>query len=345
MFDWLKKLLAGDASTLPADAKVERDGEGRVVRVTQTLSAAPADQAAGNERPAPPKLALAESSKPALADASRWLHTQNILAAQHWGMGLESHFSFDQDDGLLRLAFADGHELALPSQLLGSFDARNRSFMWGWHNPSFRDALKAGAQAAREAGVALGEAGFAEPLQTVVFDELTPMLAFAARAAGCDGLYRAYLDGTTTVFIGFTLPQGQPPLDVLDAATIAQVQARVEMHDSDMLAQDQAYHEQESAEDDSLLRRILAAKMAIWQRDWVRADDYWHPSSVGWPSSHDRQRADVQFFAAHPDGGVLDCRIGPDVKKTIYHLQLMDGEFKITDQLIDWGDGFVWPLM
>lgn len=348
MFDWLKKLLSGDSSALPPDAKVERDAQGRVVRVQHTMSAAHPEGQAQTQPAAPalPVLEIAEHSKPALAEAARWLHGQNIHAAQYWGIGLEEHFTFDQGDGLLRLQFAGGRELALPSQLLGSFDARNGSFMWGWHNPSFLEPLKAAAETARKAGAELGEPGFAEPVQKVSFDTLTPLIAFAARAAGCDGVYSAYLGGGTTVFIGYALPHGQAPLTLPDAASIAQVQARVTQHDADMMAQDAAYHEQEAqGEDDGLLDRILAAKMQVWQRDWASDDSYWHPCSAGWPSGHDRSRADAQFFAAHPDGGVLDCRIGPSVKKTVYHLHVVEGEYKITGQLLDWGDGFVWPVM
>ncbi|PJK12248.1 hypothetical protein CO610_00060 [Lysobacteraceae bacterium NML95-0200] len=340
MLKWLRQLLAGDPNApIPQDATVERDAQGRVVRVQQTLSAAsPQTQTVQL-----PKIDIAESAKPALQEASQWLCAQNIQAARSLGIGLESNFSFDQDDGLLRLYFNDGRQLALPSQLLGSFMPGDRSFMWGWHNPSFQPGLQAAAQKAREAGTPLDATAFNTPLQQVTFETLTPLLAFAAKVSDCDGVYRAVLEDSTSVFIGFQIPEDTPRLPPVDTAFEALAVARAENYDRDQLAQDAYYHAQKENPKDGLLREVIAAKMQSWQRDWLRDDDYWHPCSVGWPSDHDRAAAPIQFTAPHPDGGVLDCRLGSSVRNTIYHIKPVGDEAKIVDKLIEWGNGFIWP--
>lgn len=339
MLKWLSQLMAGDQSSVPEDAEVERDALGRVIRVTQTLGARRPEKGHTNH----PKLAVTASSRPVLTQASQWLREQNIRAACTWGYGLETRFAFNQGDGLLRLTFEDRTELALPAQLLGSFDPSDRSFMWGWHNPSFKPELQRAARAAREAGDQLGEAAFSVPVQTVTFDSLLPLLAFAAQAAGCDGVYRAYLDPGTTVFLGFNDKDVARVLDPIDPDFGAKARTRVEAYDRDQMRQDRIYNEQKDSGDADLLKRVVEAKLESWLRDWSREGEDWHPCSTTWPSNHDRALSPVQFMAPHPLGGVLDCRVGPSVKKRIYRLGSVDGEAKITDQLIYWGEGFIWP--
>lgn len=339
MFKWLRQLLAGDQSSVPEGAEVERDAQGRVVRVKQTLSAARPDAEASPH----PRLSISEAAKPTLAQAAQWLCAQNIHAARSIGLGLERRFDFNQDDGLLRLGFDDDSELALPSQLIGSFDPGDRSFMWGWHNPSFQPQLQIAAQAAREAGRSLDAAAFDTPVQQVAFEPMTLLLAFAAQAAGCDGIYRAILGNHTSVFLGYRIPAEIPRLAAPDADFEARARARAEAYDRDQLEQDRYFEAHKDKDEDGLLRQVIAAKMESWKRDWVRDDDYWHPSSVSWPSEHDRTTALIQFMAPHPAGGVIDCRIGSSIRNTVYHLKSIGGEAKIVDQLIEWGDGFIWP--
>lgn len=347
MFKWLRQLLAGEQSAaIPEDAIVERDAQGRVVRVQQTLSAT----SPGAQTTQLPRLDIAESSKPALAEASQWLCRQNIEAACNLGIGLENNFSFDQGDGLLRLFFDQLPPLLLPSQLLGSFTPGDRSFMWGWHNPSFQPDLRMAAEKAREAGRQLGEAAFDCPVQRVTFEQLKPLLAFAAQASGCDGVYRAILDDNTSVFIGFRIPEDAPRLAAADAAFARLALACAESYDREQLAQDAFYQAQKQRgdednddDDDDLLHRVIAAKRESWQQHWARDDNDWQPCSVSWPSSHERSLSPIQFIAPHPVGGVLACRIGPSMRQTIYHLRPVGDQARIVDQLLDWGEGFIWP--
>lgn len=345
MLNWLKKLLAGDQSAVPEGAQVERDAQGRVVQVNQTLGAAPAK----DEAPKHPKLTIAEAAKPTLGQAADWLRAQNILAAQTLGLGLEQRFDFSQDDGLLRLSFADGRELALPAQLLGSFVPRE-GFMWGWHNPSVQPQLKLAAQAAREAGRALDAAAFDTPELDVRFEDLTLLLAFAAQTTGHAGVYRAILGDHTSVFLAFTIPEQTQTLPAPDADFVARARERALAYDREMLAHDVHYREhadksQGQKTDSALLDQVLAAKLETWQRHWVRDDEYWRPTSVGWPSDHDRTGGAVEFLAPHPAGGMLDVHTDSLGRETVYYLQAIDGEAKIVDQLLDWGEGFIWPRL
>ena len=152
MLKWLQKLMAGDQSAEPPQGEVERDELGRITRVTQTLSLAE-DSADG---PAHPMLVPDDSLAPRLREACDWLVGQNIRLARERGLGLERNYDFDQDTGRLTLKFARGRTIAARAQILGSFDPRDRSFMWAWANPSFLPAMCEDAERAKAEGERLG---------------------------------------------------------------------------------------------------------------------------------------------------------------------------------------------
>lgn len=339
MLDWFRRLFAGEPGPPPDGVQVERDELGRVVRATATLRSGSGRAA----KAAHPPLVFTTACQPALKTASSWLCERNLAAAEGWAVGLERGYGFDQADGRLVLQFEHGSDLALDAQVLGSFDPSNRSFMWAWHNPSLHPELQQAAVLAREAGVRGGEAALTTPVQTVQFDALTPLLAHAAQLAGLDGVYRAMTGGSTSVFLGYRLAGVAPRLTPAEPQFIAQARALAQRHDQDQMEQDRLYHERQGADDGTLLQRIVDAKMIVWRRDWARDDDYWHPCSTAWPSEHDRTRAHLQFVVPHPAGGVLDVTIRDSTGRTVYRIEAIDGAAKITDQLIEWGNGFIWP--
>jgi len=339
MLEWFRRLFSGDPGPAPVGVQVERDALGRVVSASATLRAGSGKR----QNTAHPQLVFTTACQPALKAASLWLCERNIAAAQGWCIGLERNFGFDQADGRLTLQFGHGPDLLLDAQVLGSFDPSDRSFMWGWHNASLRPELQQAAALAREAGQRSGEAALTTPVQSVPFDQLTPLLARAAQLAGLDGVYRAMTEDSTSVFLGYRLVGVPPRLAPADPRFVEQARALAQRHDLDQMEQDRLHHEQQDADDGTLLQRIVDAKMISWRRDWARDDDYWHPCSTSWPSDHDRTRAYQQFIAPHPGGGVLDVTIRDSVGRTVYCIEEIDGAAKITDQLIGWGDGFLWP--
>ncbi|MGR4893244.1 DUF6882 domain-containing protein [Sphingopyxis sp. LARHCG72] len=340
MLEWLRKLMAGDQGAEPSQGEVERDEQGRITRVTQTLSLAE-DRADG---PAHPVLAPDDSLAPRLREACDWLIGQNIRLARDRGLGLERNYDFDQDTGQLTLKFARGRTVAARAQILGSFDPSDRSFLWAWANPSLLPAICEDAERAKAEGERLGLAALTTPTQTVAFDNLKPLLALAAQTGGADGVYRGMVNGTTSVFLSFRLdeparkPRAAAPVD---EAMLEAAHALVTAYDAEMLPIDREHHEHDG--EDSILRTLIDRKLAIYHRYWSRTDSYWEPSSLGWPSDHDPAPKAVHFTVPHPQGGALDVAIGRDVGETVYRIEPVDDALKITDQLLDWGGGFIWP--
>ena len=340
MLEWLRKLMNGDQNAKPPSGDVERDEQGRITRVTQTLSLAKD----GADVAAHPALVPDDSLAPRLSEACDWLIGQNVRLARERGFGLERTYEFVQDTGRLTLKFARGRTIAARAQILGSFDPSDRSFMWAWANDSLAPAIREDAERAKAEGERLGLAALTTPTQTVVFDELTPLLALAARTGDADGVYRAIVNGSTSVFLSFRLdepvrkPRAGAPVDesMLEAA-----HALVTSYDAEMLPIDREHHEHDG--EGSLLRERIGRKLAIYHRYWARGDSYWEPSSLGWPSDHDPDTKAVCFTVPHPRGGALDIAIGKHVGETVYRIEPVDGVLKITDQLLDWGAGFIWP--
>lgn len=339
MFDWFRQLFSGQPGPPPEGFVVERDERGRITKATATLSAGPA----ADPGTAHPALAFTPAQAPMLRAASQWLCERNIAAAQGWAIGLERDYAFDQADGRLLLKFEHGPDLALDAQVLGSFDPAQRSFMWGWHNPSLRPELQQAARRVREAGERDGDAALTTPVLAVSFDPMSLLLARAAQMAGVDGVYRAITESMTSVFLGYRLDGIPARLMPADPAFVAQAVALAQRHDQDQAEQDRRYHEQRDAGDGGLLNRIVDEKMTSWRRDWARDDEYWHPCSTAWPSDHDRSRAYRQFCAPHPRGGVLEVTIRDASGRTVYRIEQIDGAAKITDRLIGWGNSFLWP--
>lgn len=355
MLDWLRKLMAGDQTAVPPDAEVERDDQGRVTRISQTISPAgmgetPTEPQA-ETTPAPtPALAPAGALAQRLNAASAWLIEQNIGLAREYGIGLEENFSVDQDTGLLTLHFPDGVQLPIRATIIGSFDPRDRSFMWGWANSSVQPEMISDAAALRTLAVGdsdadlAGHAALITPVQTVTFDTLGPLLALAAQVSGADGVYRCITNGSTSIFLAIRMDAPHPAGEA-DQALIDAAGPLVSAYDAEMLPIDAEYHAQrdDGARGGPMLDGLVARKVDIYQRYWQRNDDYWLPSSVGWPSDHDSTRQRIGFTVPHPDGGALVVKLQDPFGEAIHRIERIGGTPKITDMLIDWGKGFVWP--
>lgn len=337
MLDWLRKLMAGDQDAAPPGAKVERDAQGRIISVQQTLSLTEDNP----DAPAHPPLATTDGLTARLDAACDWLSNRNIALARERGIGLERDYAYDQDIGRLILKFGGRKTLAAHGQILGSFDPRDRSFMWSWANSSIQPELCEDAARLKAEGERLGVAALTTPVQTVAFDDLLPLLALAAQDGGADGVYRCMVNGSTSLFVALRLdgpkPAGESSDGLLEAA-----HALAAGYDREMLPIDRDYHARE--EESGGLRDLIDRKMEVYRRYWSRDDDYWEPSSLGWPSDHDPDMIRLRFTLPHPRGGALDVAIGEGSRQTAYRIEQVDGALKITDLLIDWGDGFVWPV-
>jgi len=336
MLSWLRGLMNGDQSSVTADGVVTRDAHGRVVQVQQTLSP-PGQKPAGDL----PTLVIGPELEALVPAAGEWLAEQNMLLARRFGIGSENSFLFDQESGTLTLSFKGGRQLVAQAQVLGSFDPADRTFLWGWANPSIQPALTHAIATLRDQPPTTGENPFATSRHSVQFDNVTALLAVAGQKIGADGIYRGIGD-SMSLFLSIEIDPDTRIRPDIDEAQADEAVALVNAYDAEMLPFDRTYGD-EIEDDDAKVDALLDGKIEVHGRYWTRDDDYWTPSSLGWPSDHDASLHDRRFVVPYGRKGLLCITIAGKSVQTIYRLQPVDGALRIVDQLLDWGDGFLWP--
>ena len=368
MNEFLKRLLD---NPFLRRSRIERDERGRVSRVAATLAAggdgaSGDDEVHGGERAGdsnpgatPPERPEPDADERArLRDAARWLDAVALRDARAFALGEERSYGFDQDTGALSLRHADGAILVLPGQILGSFRPHDRSFRWAWANPNVAPTMVRAALTARER---MASAAFQVPTFQTSYRDGKALAALAARLGGCRGAYRAVTDDHLSVFVGYGEPDGLlPPVategpgsDAPADAELVEVTALVDRYDAAMLPHDVEAHERETALDPcdgaaqlAVLDAVLAAKKRDHDRFWHRADGYWDPISVDWPSPHDPVRQKRRFAVPRRAGGayvIMQAGHRTDALVVERVGGATGGEWRITDRDLGWGKGL--PLL
>jgi len=118
-----------------------------------------------------------------------------------WRFGQSERWDFSQDTGELVFTFLD-MVVRAPAQIIGSFDSREGSWMWGWANTSIADSLTRDSVQVRE----YGEQHHIRRLTTPGWPgkeiDGWQMAALANRLCKTSGVYRGPA-GTTFVFFTF----------------------------------------------------------------------------------------------------------------------------------------------
>jgi len=342
MFGWIKQILSGNHNPdIPNDAKVQRDELGRISQVEVTL---------GGEKQSQdyPSFSPSESLQDKLNSASDALVSMNIALIQK-GVGFEQSYEFVQEENELTLIFEDGRKIIADGEIIGSFDPAARSFLWAWANPTIVLGENSVAQKLHQLGKDTDEKILLEPTQSLQFSQIIELMAYAGQFGELDGVYRAFSNGNVSVFVGYRVQSIQDadgteiPLGAfagqINDDEISRAQAHCDAYDAEMLVVDESYQAQG---DTVKMDGFLDQKNEIYSRYWTRDDDYWKPCSFGWPSEHDLKDYPIKFSGPGKDEATLIGRIH-GYRKTIYEVEFFGDNPKITNQLIEWGDGFIWP--
>ena len=174
-------------------------------------------------------------------------------------------------------------------------------------------------------------------------------MAFACHYGKLDGVYRMMANGSVSVFIGYRLKSffgkdgnetaAETFVAEIETDRISRAQAHCDSYDAEMLGVDEAYN---ALGDNTKMKDFLDQKNEVYSRYWKRNDNFWTPCSFSWPSEHDINTVPIKFTGPVINQAALIGRIH-GFQKTIYHVEFFDGEPKITDNLIEWGRGFIWP--
>lgn len=137
-----------------------------------------------------------------LVTAMNWLEQQTAKHRQAWGLGSETQWHLDMNEGRLRWSFADGRVMQATAQVVGTYSPKEGRFTWGWDHPSVPVPLQRAAQQVR----ALGFDRWVTRVVHCSQDEAWQFAAMAAQHDGAAGVYRGDTDGAW-MYLSFDEPR------------------------------------------------------------------------------------------------------------------------------------------
>lgn len=137
----------------------------------------------------------------AFARAISGLELQTQVNHELWGQG-SSEWSVDLDRGVIEFRNDKGWLVTAPVQVIGTYDTRDGTFMWGWDHPSVPAPSAEAATLVRQ----YGERHHLDLLTTLLVEmseeRAWEVTALADYLSGGNGAYRGPV-GTTLVFMTF----------------------------------------------------------------------------------------------------------------------------------------------
>jgi uncharacterized protein DUF6882 len=141
----------------------------------------------------------------------RSLEELRIKTAAHDGVWQlsQADWDIDQDAGTIVFTSPKGMVATCPVQIIGTFNADDNTWLWGWDHPSVDPALQEHARLCRDYGEKHGiDVLTAQRLQDTSEDDCWQLTALACHLAQAQGAYRGPM-GSTKVFVTFGRPSLQ----------------------------------------------------------------------------------------------------------------------------------------
>lgn len=129
------------------------------------------------------------------------LRMQTNAHAQTWGLGSGKGWDVDLTVGKITFTF-DDKVVEAPIEVVGTYDSKKGTFMWGWDHPSVPTQLRGAALAAKKWGQENNQAKYLERVTKCTEEEAWNFTAVAARLSEANGAYRG-VSGTTFVYMTF----------------------------------------------------------------------------------------------------------------------------------------------
>lgn len=114
----------------------------------------------------------------------------------------EADWQLDQDKGEIIFTSPTGLVATAPAQIAGSYNTKDRTWLWAWANPSVVEALAAHAKLVRDYGTKRKIAELTTRKLKITEDKAWELAALTCRIGKFQGAYRGPA-GATMVFITF----------------------------------------------------------------------------------------------------------------------------------------------
>jgi hypothetical protein len=121
--------------------------------------------------------------------------------AERWGLGTAKRWALDQGTGIVRWSFED-RVVSASAQILGSWNSKVGTFVWGWDNETIQPSLRATAEQVRAYGVANDVVALTTSPLNLDEEQVRDLMAVAFGVSHSTGLYHPY-DGQLATYIAF----------------------------------------------------------------------------------------------------------------------------------------------
>jgi hypothetical protein len=118
-----------------------------------------------------------------------------------WGLD-EASWAADLETGIITFTNKRGWTITAPVQVIGTFNTKDSTWLWGWDHPSVSEPLAAHARLARDFGEKYALERYATRKIVATETEVWHFTALACYLAGAQGGYRGPA-GTTLVLMTF----------------------------------------------------------------------------------------------------------------------------------------------
>lgn len=120
---------------------------------------------------------------------------------QMFGLGGGERWDMDLDAGFIKFTQPDLIATA-PVQVVGTFNADNNTWLWGWDHPSVQPSLAEAAKQCRDFGMRYNLGAFTQRKINCTHEDAWQFTAVASYLSGATGGYRGP-SGATYVFMTF----------------------------------------------------------------------------------------------------------------------------------------------
>lgn len=133
--------------------------------------------------------------------ALTWLEDETAKETAAWGLGRETSWHIDVQNGEISWTFNDKKSKSAAIQILGTLKIDDGVFRWSWANSSIPAPLTKSASILRRWGEERGIAEFSDPAVTVDELRVWSWAAMAAQMSGARGAYRVKDNGLSIYLV------------------------------------------------------------------------------------------------------------------------------------------------
>lgn len=122
---------------------------------------------------------------------------------QKWNLGAEKSWKVDEREGRLVVSFADGTVASAPAQIIGTLNAQDKTFQWGWEHVAVAPSMQLHADIVRAFGIKHRAAELTTSIISCTEKRAWELTALATLLAEANGAYRVQAKPDIYVYMTF----------------------------------------------------------------------------------------------------------------------------------------------